>query len=46
MRIGIVLTVTFNLPLQAHRRAPACALDADGSGDIALTLQRAATASR
>ncbi len=37
MRIGIVLTITFNLP---HRRIESASLrrNADGSGDIALVL--------
>ena len=37
MRIGIVLTVTYNLPFQRIARAD-LALDADGHGDIALAL--------
>ena len=39
MRIGIVLTVTFNLPLSRIERAGLHPTP-DGSGDIALTLER------
>lgn len=37
MRIGIVLTLTFNLPLRTLRNAD-LRLDRDGSGDIAVLL--------
>ena len=38
MRIGIVLTVTFNLPFRSIENAD-LRLDADGTGDIPLTLK-------
>lgn len=38
MRVGIVLTVTFNLPYRCIRNADV-RLDAGGTGDIALALQ-------
>jgi hypothetical protein len=37
MRIGIVLTVTFNLPF-SHIRAAGMHLEADGTADLPLTL--------
>ncbi len=40
MRIGIVLTLTFNLPLRTLRNAD-LRVDGDGSGDIAVQLPEA-----
>jgi len=40
MRIGIVLTVSYNLPL-TRIEAAALSASADGSGDLALTLESA-----
>ena len=39
MRIGIVLTVAYNLPLRCIDAADLGAVEADGSGDLALTLE-------
>jgi Bacterial PH domain len=41
MRIGIVLTVTYNLPLARIDRADLHALGRSGHGDIALVLEQA-----